>query len=198
MDVDTTRVAMLQRRRSLSAATVRRASALVVHRIRSLPVFREAVFVGAYLGIRGEIDPSALFDDPRPGEPAIALPVTEPGRPLRFVVPEGPLAEGPYGIRQPVDGQEVDPMTMDAVLVPLVAADEQGNRVGHGAGFYDRTFAPRATAPPPPVMIGVAHGFQVVPQLDARPWDGPLDLLVTDAGLVVPGMNHTAPPMGKD
>ena len=176
---------MLARRRALAADVVARSSAVVVERLRGLPEVREAQTIGAYLGVRSEVDPSALCDDEGLD---VALPVTTPGEPLRFVVPAGPLLDGPFGIRQPGDGREVATDDLDLVLIPVVAADEMGNRVGHGAGFYDRTFArDRRTDPARPLLIGLCHAFQVVPRLEARSWDVPLDLVVTEIGLVRPG-----------
>jgi len=97
------------------------------------------------------------------------------------------LLDGPFGIRQPGDGREVAPDDLDLVLVPVVVADELGNRVGHGAGFYDRTFAyDRGADRARPLLIGLCHAFQVVPRLEARSWDVPLDLVVTEVGLVRP------------
>jgi 5-formyltetrahydrofolate cyclo-ligase len=182
--IDYTRGEMLARRRSLAAGVVARSSAVVVERLRGLQEVREARTIGAYLGIRGEVDPSALRDDEGLD---VALPVTTPGEPLRFVVPVGPLLNGPFGTRQPGDGREVLPDDLDLVLVPVVVADQLGNRVGHGAGFYDRTFAHiREAGQPRPLLIGLCHAFQVVPQLEARPWDVPLDLVVTEVGLIRP------------
>ncbi len=191
-DVGTLRKEMLARRQALSPEVVAHHSATVVQRIQSLPevadLTDEAV-VGAYLGVRGEIDPSSLMRDP---SLRIALPVTTPGEPLRFVVPDGSLVGGPFGILQPDGGEEIDPTDLALVLVPMVAADRRGNRVGHGGGFYDRTFAAPARIPEAPgrglrpVLIGLCHHLQVVDQLDPHPWDVPLDLLVTEVGLIRP------------
>ena len=183
---------MLARRRALAPEVVARHSETVVQRIRSLPEFSglaDEAIVGAYLGTRGEIDPSPLLEDPLP---RTALPVTTPGEALRFVIPEGVLVDGPFGIRQPDRGVEVDPTDLAIVLVPLVAADRRGNRVGHGAGFYDRTFANLARVPGTPeresgpLLVGLCHDLQVVEELDAHPWDVPLDVLVTEVGLIRP------------
>jgi|TARA_B100001750_G_scaffold185431_1_gene154489 5-formyltetrahydrofolate cyclo-ligase len=111
---------------------------------------------------------------------------------LRFVIPDGVLVDGPFGIRQPDRGVEVDPTDLAIVLVPLVVADRRGNRVGHGAGFYDRTFANLLRVPgtperqPGPLLVGLCHDLQVVEELEARPWDVPLDVLVTEVGLIRP------------
>ena len=182
--VDDVRGEMLARRQALAADVVARSSAVVVERLRGLQEVREARTIGAYLGVRGEVDPSAICDDEGLD---VALPVTTPGEALRFVVPVGPLLDGPFGIRQPGDGREVMPDDLDLVLVPVVVADEMGNRVGHGAGFYDRTFAHvRGADRARPLLIVLCHAFQVVPRLEARSWDVPLELVVTEVGLVRP------------
>ncbi len=184
-DVEAIRAEMLARRRGLPDDAVARASALVVERLLGLPEMSSPLTVGAYMGTRGEVDPSPLRDDRRF---EVALPVASAGEALRFVVPDEPLLPGPYGIPQPGSGRELDPCSLDVVLVPLVAADLRGNRVGHGAGFYDRTFAGcRGREDGGPLLIGICHAFQVVAALEARPWDVPVDLLVTDAGLIRPG-----------
>jgi len=198
-DPDALRREMLARRRRLPADVVARNSALVVERLRNLSEVGGAGTVGTYLGVRGEVDPSGLlgFEGPDGAfsggvlASRLALPLTTPGEPLRFVVPTGPLEAGPFGIRQPTvgpcRGEEVDLVDLDVVLVPLVAADRRGNRIGHGAGFYDRTFAHvaegRASGEPTPLLVGVCHDFQVVDTIEAKPWDIPLDLLVTEVGI---------------
>ena len=195
MEPDIVRTEMLERRMAQSPEAVRRASEVVVQRLLALPELVGSLRIGAYLGVRGEVDPSALRHVDRL---EVALPVTTAGEPLRFVVPAGPLEQGPYGIRQPGEGTEVTPLELDVVVVPAVAVDRRGHRVGHGAGFYDRTFADRRKDTPPPVLIGVCHSFQVVEHLDAKPWDVPLDLVVTEAGIIRPGMAHSGARMGED
>ena len=195
MEPEIVRTEMLQRRMAQSPEAVRRASEVVVRRLLALPELAGRIRIGAYLGVRGEVDPSPLCHVDRL---EVALPVTMVGEPLRFVVPSGPLEEGPYGILQPGEGTEVAPLELDVVVLPAVAVDRSGHRVGHGAGFYDRTFADRRKHTPPPVLIGVCHSFQMVEHLDARSWDVPLDLVVTEAGVIRPGMAHSGARMGED
>ena len=185
------RKSMLERRRALPPEVVKQHSAVVCQRLLSLPEFSAATksgIIGAYLGISGEIDPTALRETPGI---QIALPVTTKGEHLRFVIPSGPLSAGPFGTRQPETGSEVSPKELALVLVPLVAADHQGSRVGHGAGFYDRTFsflqdARRIAGSSTPLLVGLCHDFQVVETVEPQPWDVPLDLLVTEIGLIRP------------
>ena len=137
---------MLGDREALSPERVALSSAQVVKRVRNLSAYTASSLVGSYMGTRGEIDPAALLEGPGPD---IAFPVVVKNQPLQFVVPDGPLVPGPFGIRQPVTGRFVDPSELEVVLVPLVAVDPSGNRVGRGAGHYDRTFAFRQGSGPP-------------------------------------------------
>jgi 5-formyltetrahydrofolate cyclo-ligase len=91
-------------------------------------------------------------------------------------VPGAELRANRFGIGEVVDGPAVAPDEMEAFVVPCVAVDAQGNRVGFGAGYYDRMLA---SAPGVP-RIGVAFEVQVVPRLAAHAWDVPMDVLVTE------------------
>ncbi|MEE2768510.1 MAG: 5-formyltetrahydrofolate cyclo-ligase [Actinomycetota bacterium] len=188
------RAQMLKGRETLPPERVALSSAQVVERIRNLSAYAASSLVGSYIGTRGEIDPAGLLEGPGP---EIALPVVMKDQPLQFVVPDGPLAPGPFGIRQPVTGRPVDPIDLDVVLVPLVAVDPSGNRVGHGAGYYDRTFAFRQGSSRP-ILIGLAHHFQLVEHLQPNPWDIPLDLIVTEIGVLRSGIAPSTASMGED
>ena len=185
---------MLRDRESLAPERVALSSAQVVERVRNLSVYAASSLVGSYMGTRGEIDPAGLLEGPGP---EIALPVVVKNQPLQFVVPDGPLAPGPFGIHQPVTGRPVDPSELGVVLVPLVAVDPSGNRIGYGAGYYDRTFAFRQ-ASGRPILIGLAHQFQVVDRVEPNSWDIPLDLIVTEIGVLRSGIAPSTASMGED
>ena len=194
MDHDEIRRRMLDRRRSLTPEAVAQASALVVERVRVLPGYIDAALVASYMSRDGEIDPAELL---REKSPKVALPVTRAEEPLRFVIPDGPFEVGPFGIRQPTTGRVVQPTELEVVLVPLVAVDWSGNRLGHGAGYYDRTFAFRRDRDHP-VLIGLAYRFQVVESIEPSPWDVPVDLIVTETGIFGRGVAPSTFPMGED
>ena len=71
---------------------------------------------------------------------------------------------------------KANPERMDLILVPGVAFDCAGNRLGFGKGYYD-TFLPQA---PNAVKIALAYDFQIVEQLPAEPWDVPMDFIITE------------------
>jgi 5-formyltetrahydrofolate cyclo-ligase len=95
-----------------------------------------------------------------------------------------------YGIEEPAaTTRYLVPVGLDVVLVPVVGYDRRGNRLGMGAGFYDRALRRRLDAGRTwrrPWLVGVAFACQELPGIAASPWDVPLDLIVTEQGIVVP------------
>ncbi len=92
--------------------------------------------------------------------------------------PGDELESGPVGLHQPASSAvPVDLGHIDVVLLPAVAVDDSGTRLGRGAGYYDRALAGIVSSP---TLVAVVHDLQVVDSLDRRPWDVPVDAVVTD------------------
>ena len=92
-----------------------------------------------------------------------------------------------YGIAEPIaSGTPIPLNSCDIILVPLVAFDRQGNRIGMGAGFYDRALSFKQTAESVtrPILLGLAHDFQEVNKISAQNWDIPLDAILTNRELI--------------
>ncbi len=90
-----------------------------------------------------------------------------------------------YGIPEPRPVELIDPRSLDLVLTPLVAFDDSGNRLGMGAGYYDRCFAflgHRKFWFSPPKLVGVGYSVQHVEPITAAPWDIPLWGIITEKG----------------
>ena len=141
--------------------------------------------ISGFLPIRTEIDPRlAMTEAARHGP--VCVPVIE-GRtmPLRFArwTPETPLVDGPFGARIPAEPAFIEP---DILIVPLLAFDRSGGRLGYGGGFYDRTLE-RLRATAPRVAIGFAFAAQEAEALPLEATDQPLDLIVTEAEIIRPG-----------
>jgi len=140
--------------------------------------------VAGYWPIGSEIDVRPLLQGLAARGHRLALPVTlRRGLPLGFRVwPFGdPLVNGPFGTSHPAEhSPQIVP---DVLLIPLLAFDRAGRRLGYGAGYYDRTLA----ALPGAQAIGCAFAGQEVPEVPAGPYDMPLPLIATDAGLMVTG-----------
>lgn len=95
------------------------------------------------------------------------------------------LCAGAFGILEPAaTWAMVEPGAIDLVVVPGVAFDRQGTRLGYGGGYFDRTLPTIRQANPAVRLIGLGYGFQVVPDLPRDPYDVPVDAVATEAGLM--------------
>ncbi|ETD82328.1 5-formyltetrahydrofolate cyclo-ligase [Rhodobacter capsulatus] len=155
--------------------------AACAHLLAALMRFEGAALAG-YLPIRTEIDPRPAMAAHRGavGVPVIAgegLPLT-----FRAWTPEAPLIPGPFGAFVPETGAEIMPRVL---IVPLVAFDRRGFRLGYGGGFYDRTLE-RLRAAGPVTAIGFAFAAQELDTVPTEPTDQPLDLIVTETGPILP------------
>jgi len=153
------------------------------------PLLRTAHRIAAYIAADAELDPGPMIAVARGRGRAIYLPTLDPRpRPaLTFVRTEAgaELQPNRYGIPEPLGGAAVDPRFLDLVLMPVVGFDGAGNRLGMGAGYYDRTFAFRRARRGwrGPRLIGVAYDCQEVDAIDVNDWDVPLDGVVTESGV---------------
>jgi len=93
------------------------------------------------------------------------------------------LTRGTYGIREPVSEESVEPGQLDAIVVPAVAFDRQGWRLGRGGGFYDRLIG---GLPEGGLTVGVAYAMQIVDEVVREPHDEPVDLIVTEDEVLRP------------
>jgi 5-formyltetrahydrofolate cyclo-ligase len=163
---------MQERRAALAPADVARASARACARVLALPVFAAARHIVIFHPVGNELDPGAIGD--RAGVHAKPVyypkpPGTTPGfvcrRPPHGAADDVPLGAGMAGI---------------LFVVPGVAFDARGRRLGRGGGWYDRALAAHSHG----VRIGLAFDFQVVPELPEAPWDVRMHAVVTDERLL--------------
>jgi 5-formyltetrahydrofolate cyclo-ligase len=114
----------------------------------------------------------------------LALPkLTAENSPLEFRIwqPGDPLVLHALGMKEPVP--ETAAIVPALILVPLLAFDNAGYRLGYGGGYYDRTVATLRVHEIPPLIIGVAYGFQEVSALPAEAHDTKLDGILTELGV---------------
>lgn len=141
-------------------------------------------YVSAYFAIRNEPSTLPLLEALSREGFRTALPVTgKRGTPLAFRQwrPGEPTSEGKMSIREPLpEAPEVAP---DLLFVPLAAFDRAGNRIGYGAGFYDRTLA-ELRAKKPVCAVGIAFACQALPEVPHEAHDERLDLVLTDTELI--------------
>jgi 5-formyltetrahydrofolate cyclo-ligase len=174
------RSAMLAWRADLAEAERRAAAeALRATYLRELP-FETPAIVSGFWPIKEEIDIRPLLIELHNQGCQLALPVVQgKGQPLLFRAwrPGDPLESGVFGTLQPQARREaIEP---EALLVPLLACDEEGWRLGYGGGFYDRTLV-GLRAKKNVTAVGVAFNAQLVPEVPRGPDDQRLDWLLTD------------------
>lgn len=184
------RKSMRDRRIALSPGERIDAARGVGEQLETLPEFLTDLRIGAYWAVRGELPLShALPNLFRRGQ-IVLLPVLADGERLRFApwLPGQDLAANRFGIPEPEQNaaNAVDAHALDLVLVPLLAFDRRGHRLGSGGGWYDRSFdfLHGATRPAKTVLCGVGYSFQEVPMLPVHAHDVRLDFIVTERELI--------------
>lgn len=176
-------------RRALSPEQQRRAAAQLAHRVTSLRLFRASRRIACYLANDGEIDPIDVLERIWGLGKLAYLPVLALSSHERLwfapAIPGVQLATNRLGILEPVAPrrERLRAEDLDLILMPLVAFDVRGNRLGMGGGFYDRSlaFLGRRRYWRKPRLVGLAHDCQRAPLLKPDPWDIKLDAVVTDA-----------------
>jgi 5-formyltetrahydrofolate cyclo-ligase len=136
--------------------------------------------LSGYMPMRTEINPlPAMAAHQGP----VCVPVVAgPGLPLRFRewTPGCAMVAGDFGALIPAEGAWLEP---DVLIVPLLAFDRRGFRLGYGGGFYDRTLE-RLRARQPAFALGFAFAAQEMAEVPAEPTDQPLDAVLTENGLI--------------
>lgn len=174
------RLQMRARRRALAPFRRRLANQAITRRIAALAAFRHARNVALYWPADGEPDIRALAKLAWRHHKQVLLPVVALRGTMHFVAwaPGAKLRRNRYGIPEPaVRRRRTAATRIDLVVMPLVAFDARGNRLGMGGGYYDRALARRGRQT---TLLGAAFSFQQAPAVPAQPWDIPLDIIVTE------------------
>lgn len=177
MDKRSLRRRIGERKRAMDAAQMEAAGARLAKRLYETEAYRSARSLYAYLSFNQEVRTAPIIRRAWADGKRVAVPKIMGGR-MAFIWLTGfdALAEGWKGIPEPVeDGPVADDETA-LVLVPGLAFDPDGRRVGYGGGFYDRFLAQEPMHP----TVALCYGFQLVERLDAEPHDVPVDLVIAD------------------
>ncbi len=180
------------RRRSLSPEQQASAAQELLARLQTVPAFLAATKIALYLVNDGEIDPIEVMQWCWTHSKQAYVPiVVKEGKNILLFAPvneQTKYVENRFGIREPLiePEQTITAQGLDLVLMPLVAFDQKGNRLGMGGGFYDTTFAflkkisTKNRAIERPQLIGIAHEIQKVDDIVVEQWDIPLTTVVTN------------------
>ncbi len=171
----------LQLRQNIPAAQrVEYAQSVKLHFI-DFPHLTYAKSFAGYYAVRGEVDVLPIFNHMAKYEKHMALPRTH-GQYLTFHSwrPGEPLQDDHLGIKVPFGEAHFIP---EVVLVPLLAFDSRGYRLGYGGGYYDRSMQALRNMNIAPLFIGVAYSEQEMPELPIEPHDQKLDGILTEKGV---------------
>jgi len=181
IDKQTIRSATQVQRKALPKHVRAKASQALCARIQTLPVYQRATRIALYQAIDGEIDLHPLWVQAENAGKTCYMPIMNTQTKTLLFLPttrKTPQQTNAYHIAEPqtahTDAAPLD--NLDLMLMPLVAFDSQGTRLGRGAGYYDRTLEHTK----PSCLLGVAYEFQHHEFLPPEPWDVPLDGVVTE------------------
>jgi 5-formyltetrahydrofolate cyclo-ligase len=157
-----------------------RQAALKLLRWRRL---RQAREISVYLSVRSELSTALLIELLLRRKRRLWVPVSSPGGRMRFAPLRrgGKLRTDALRLPRPVRGRPLrSARSLDLVVLPLLAYDARGRRLGNGGGYYDRALAGAAARP---LRVGYAYAAQEVNAVPFEPWDLRLDAVVTERGL---------------
>lgn len=181
---------MRERRRAVDPEAAAAAAEGAARHLAAAPEFLRAARVASYCAVRDELSTAPLLEIARRAGKEILLPrAPEAADRLAFAphLPDAALSPGRYGVPEPTTDAVPALGPSDVVVVPGMAFDLGGNRLGTGGGWYDRTF-PNPDAGRDPWLVGFAYAVQVVDAVPHGPHDRRMDAIVTERGLYrVPG-----------
>ena len=174
------RTRMMHRRDALASEDVRRSSDAILDRIRAEQAYMSARVLSCFVSFRNEPDTHRLIVRALGAGKGVCVPLCRKGRTLvnRRIQALSDLSRSTFGLLEPLNEAlpAVDPLELDLVIVPGLAFDTSGNRIGFGAGYYDCFLASTDA-----VKLAVAYDFQILDTVPTQPHDVPVDLIVTES-----------------
>jgi 5-formyltetrahydrofolate cyclo-ligase len=168
---------MMERRNGMATEEVERLSRQVQEHVAGSKEFASVRIMGAYYAVGSEVRTSFLVNAAKSHGKKVALPRIEGERMVFYEFADGDLVEGRFGIMEPRPSTPVD--NIDLVLVPGVAFDYNGCRIGYGKGYYDRFLSMQHC-----FSMGLAYSFQVIDELPRGRFDRKLSSLATESGVM--------------
>lgn len=175
---------MLAMRRALSANETESRSSSLKENILSLPEYKNAKKIMAFLAMKGESNLDGFIRQALLDGKEVYIPVCLPERQMEAgrLIDMEHFEKGPLGLRNLPAGYEVtSPESLDLVLIPGLAVSQEGIRLGMGAGYYDRYLA----RVPFEKRVAALWDFQVIPDIPSEPFDQKIAKIVTDNSVIV-------------
>ena len=178
---------IIEERDKLSPEEIQEKSSRISENLYSIAVYREAEVVMFFITFGSEVDTRAMIEETiRKGKTALApkaLPKTRELIPSQILDWDRDLVPGAYNIPEPREDKlrPFVPEKIDLLLVPGVAFDQKGNRLGYGGGYYDRFFS---LLKPETPLVALVFDLQIQPEIPVDEWDRRVDCVVTDKRII--------------
>ena len=183
MDKKVLRKKMLEKRSQLSLEKIEEKSKIIANNLFNLNQYKKANFIFSFISFKDEVNTHEIIKKSisigkRVGVP-IPVPKTKELKVSELIDFDKELDLGFYNILTPKDKyiRIVPPKLVDLVLVPGVAFDKRGYRVGYGGGYYDRFFS---NINENVIKIGLCYEMQIIPEVPKDPYDIPIDFILTE------------------
>lgn len=183
------RIKMREKRKSLSPTLYAKKSFEIQEKLQALPKWREAGRILVYVSNPEEVDTHVLIQNALEKNRKVFVPKAT-GKTLAIcpLYDWENLKPGNFGILEPCETlEEAYPESMDLIIVPGIAFDSRGNRIGYGGGFYDKLLK-RTRG----FKVGLAFSEQMQEELPIESHDVPLDLIITDESIIYPTARSTS------
>ncbi len=172
---------ILENRNSLSEKDILEKSNLIKKNLFNLVQFKKSKTIMFFVSFNNEVSTHEMIKESFKNKtvviPKVAHPDIEPSVIIDF---DNLLPSGKFGILEPIEAMKIAYKNIDLILVPGIAFDNEGHRIGYGLGYYDK-FLKKV---PKAVKIGLCFDFQVVEKIPKETHDVPVDFIVTEKRIV--------------
>jgi len=175
------------KRDSLTPDEINSKSYAIYETLTNEQVFLSAGWIMAYIDARNEVRTRAIIQRAWDTSKRVAVPLCE-RQSHNMIASEitsfDDLCEGSYSIGEPKKEcvRYVDARLLDIIIVPAIAYDKRGYRIGYGGGYYDRFLS---SLKDHAITIGIAFDMQIVDEIPVEPFDVPVDMVITESGIIV-------------
>lgn len=181
------RATMMAQRRSIPEISRFEMSQLIAGYVMGIPEVVKAHHISLYLTIasHAEVFTAPIVESLAGMDKQLSVPVICDGELVSVAFRKGEVLRcSPFGLWEPENIRMVAEPDLDIVLLPLLAFDGRGFRLGYGKGFYDRFLKRISAGGAHPFRIGLSFTLQMVSELPVDPWDEPLDAVVHEGGVL--------------
>ncbi|TCO73130.1 5-formyltetrahydrofolate cyclo-ligase [Marinisporobacter balticus] len=178
---------ILKKREVLSLDQVDAKSQTIFHQLTTLDFYKSAKTVMIYIDFRNEVKTHCIIEDLLKSNKNVIIPISVPTTKemilSQLLDPKEELVKGTYGILEPKERyiRKVDPAILDLIIIPGVAFDRKGYRIGYGGGYYDRFLDKISEATP---SIALSFDLQIVDKVPNDSFDYPVDYIITETQIL--------------